>query len=129
MHSKVSHPKWQILVGTCCLVKHDTVSRTVHRFQAESLLLDADLEHVLGIVVPVAGGLPQLGVVDVWTDNLLKASLPVLLLDEGKELVVDVSALGLEKAGPWREFVEEEKILLNSDLPVVSLCCLLLEQF
>ena len=71
-HPKVSHPQREVFIGTCGLVEHDAVTRTVHWFQAESLLLDADLEHVLCIVVPMARGLPQLGVVDVWTDNLAK---------------------------------------------------------
>ena len=73
-HSKVGHPKRQVLVGTCGLVKHDAVAGTVHRLQSESLFLNADLEHVLSIVVPMARGLPQLGVVDVWTDNLGEAN-------------------------------------------------------
>ena len=50
------------------------MARAVHWLQAESFLLDADLEHIFGIVVPVAGGLPQLGIVDVWTDNLGEAN-------------------------------------------------------
>ena len=69
-YPKVSHPQREVFVRTCGLVEHYAVTRTVHRLQAESLLLDADLEHIFGIVVPVAGGLPQLGIVDVGTDNL-----------------------------------------------------------
>ena len=73
-YSKVSYPQREVFVRTCGLVEHYAVPGTVHRLQAESLLLDADLEHVLCVVVPVARGLPQLGVVDVWTDHLGEAN-------------------------------------------------------
>ena len=78
-HSEVCHPEWQILVRTGGLVKHDTVAGTVHRLQAKGFLLYADLEHVLRVVVPVAGGLPQLGVVDVGADHLDETQLSLNL--------------------------------------------------
>ena len=78
-HSEVCHPEWQILVRAGGLVKHDTVAGAVHRLQAKGFLLYADLEHVLRVVVPVAGGLPQLGVVDVGADHLDETQLSLNL--------------------------------------------------
>ena len=60
---------------------------------------------------------------------LLESSLPVFLSDERNELVVDVSALRLEEAGPGTQLVEEEQILLPANLPVIPLGGLLLELF
>ena len=78
---------------------------------------------------PVTGGLPQLSVVDVWTDHLLEASLPVFLLDKRLKFVVNVSSFGLEETRSRRKFVEEKEILLHSDFPVISLCRLFLKVF
>lgn len=56
------------------------VSRAVHGFEGEGLLLGLEGEHVLTVVLPVAGGHPQLAVVDVGRHHLLEAPLPVLAL-------------------------------------------------
>lgn len=99
-HSEVGHADGQVLVRPGRLVEHQAVARAVHRLQPEVLLLDLELEHAVGVVVPVARGVPQLGVVDVGADHLLEPSLPVLLLQEGEELVVNVSSLGWKKQDP-----------------------------
>lgn len=44
------------------------------------------------IMLPMARGLPQLCVVDVWGDNLLESSLPILASDKLNQFVVDVSS-------------------------------------
>lgn len=41
------------------------MSGTVHRFHRELFLVDFQLEHVLGVVLPMARGFPELGVEDV----------------------------------------------------------------
>lgn len=56
------------------------MSRTVHWFEGEGLLLHLEGEHVLAIVLPVSRGLPQLTVVDVGCHHLLETPLPVLAL-------------------------------------------------
>lgn len=58
------------------------VPRAVHRFQGENLLLHLKGEHVLAVVLPVTGCLPQLAVVHVGGDHLLEPPLPVLFLEE-----------------------------------------------
>lgn len=57
----------------------------VHGFEGEGLLLHLKGEHVLAVVLPVTGGLPQLTVIDVGCHNLLEASLPVLTLPHKNE--------------------------------------------
>lgn len=61
------------------------VSWAVHGFEGEGLLLGLEGEHVLTVVLPVAGGLPQLAVVDVGRDHLLEPPLPVLALPVGEK--------------------------------------------
>lgn len=56
------------------------MSRAVHGFEGEDLLLHLKGEHVLAVVLPVSGGLPQLAVVDVGSHHLLEAPLSVLTL-------------------------------------------------
>jgi len=55
------------------------VTRTVHGLKTEMLLLNVKSEHILLVVIPVTRGLPELGVVHVGGDNLLVATLSVLL--------------------------------------------------
>lgn len=50
-------------------------------------------------------------------------------LEEVYELVVDVCALGLEEAGAGGHLVEEEELLLDTNLPVVTLSSLFLQTF
>ena len=85
-------------------------------------------KHVLSIMVPMARSFPQLWIIHVGGDDLLEAALPVLLLDELQQLVVDVGALGLEKAGARWQLVEKEELLLDAQLSVVTLSCLFLEK-
>lgn len=56
------------------------MSRAVHGLEGEGLLLGLEGEHVVAVVLPVAGGLPQLAVVDVGRHHLLETPLPVLTL-------------------------------------------------
>ena len=54
------------------MVKDEAVAGAVHGLESELLLLDLEPEHVLGVVVPVARRLPQLRVVDIRRDDLVK---------------------------------------------------------
>ncbi len=58
------------------MVEDETVSRTIHGLESELLLLDLEAEHVIGVVVPMAGGLPQSRVVNVRRHNL-KMTKPI----------------------------------------------------
>jgi hypothetical protein len=41
----------------------------VHRFESPFLLLDVEGEHVVFVILPVAGGLPKLAMEHIWRDN------------------------------------------------------------
>ena len=56
------------------------VSGAVHGLEGVGFLLHLEGEHVLAVVLPVAGGLPQLAVVNVGRDYFLEAPLLVLTL-------------------------------------------------
>lgn len=60
------------------------VAGAVHGLQREDVALHGEGEHVLAVVLPVAGCLPQLAVEDVGGGYFLKASPPVLLLEKKK---------------------------------------------
>lgn len=57
----------------------------VHRLQSEDILLHREREHVFTVVLPVARCLPQLAVVNVGGGYFLKASSPVLVLEQTAE--------------------------------------------
>ena len=92
----------------------------VHGFQAELVLLDGEGEHVILVVLPMAGRLPQLGVVHVGRADLIIPSLPVLGTQERLEGVVDPLTVREEETGARRKLMEEEELLLASDLPMIS---------
>ena len=57
--SQLSHTKRQITVGTRLGLVNQNAARAVHRFDREILLIDDGGVHVLFVVIPVTGGLPQ----------------------------------------------------------------------
>lgn len=101
--------------------KDSAVSRAVHRLQAVRLLLNVKGEHVLSVVSPVARGLPQVRLINVGADDLVKSSLLVLAPDQLHQSIVDSSAVGQEEGGTRRNLVEEEQLLFQTDLSVVAL--------
>ena len=65
--------------------------------------------------------MPQLDVVHVGRHNLSVSTLVILSLDEVHKGIVDACTVRKEKARTGRELVEEEKLLLLSDLAMVTL--------
>mmetsp|Transcript_31380 Transcript_31380/g.43544 ORF Transcript_31380/g.43544 Transcript_31380/m.43544 type:complete len:284 (+) Transcript_31380:1044-1895(+) len=124
-HSKVCQPQRQLAERPLPHVEHDAVAGAVHGLEAKLLLVDVETEHIFLVVVCVAGGLPQLEVVDVGRDNLVILKLPVLLAQVLHEGVVDACTVGEEKGGARGEMVEEEELLLQPYHAVVALLCLL----
>ena len=53
----------------------------VHGLESELLLLYLKVEHILFVVICMAGRLPEVEVVDVWRHNLLILILPILFSD------------------------------------------------
>ena len=59
---------------------------TVHGLEGKHGILDLETEHVLLIVLPVARSLPQFGVEDVGSDDLLVATKTVLFLQRNAQI-------------------------------------------
>jgi hypothetical protein len=52
-NTKLGHPNRQLLVRSLSRVKDEGVTGTVHRLQGKLFLVDVELEHVFGVVLPV----------------------------------------------------------------------------
>jgi hypothetical protein len=51
---------------------------TIHRFEAETFLFDIECEHIFLVVIPVTRRFPEVGFVNVWTDDFIVTSFAVL---------------------------------------------------
>src|SRR3546814_12479940 len=84
-------------------------------------LLGLGEEHVVLVVVPVAGFLPKLDVEDLRAAHLAIAGVAVhaahVLLDH----LPDAPALGVPEHQPRRFFLQVEQILLPADAAVIAL--------
>ena len=67
-----------LAVTTIPVAEQDEVSRAVHWLQSPLALLDVQFEHIIRIVLPVTGLLPEADVVHVRGLDLLVAALAVL---------------------------------------------------
>mmetsp|Transcript_6588 Transcript_6588/g.15853 ORF Transcript_6588/g.15853 Transcript_6588/m.15853 type:complete len:566 (+) Transcript_6588:515-2212(+) len=123
-HAKVGHADGELAVGARAAVEDDAVPGAVHRLEAKLLLLHVDGKHVLLVVVRVPADLPEVKVVHVGRHDLVVLVLPVLLLDQRHEAVVDAGAVGLEEARAGGQRVEEEEVVLLPEEAVVALLCL-----
>lgn len=69
----------------------------------------------------MAGGLPQVRLVNIGADDFIKSSLLVLAPDQLQQSIVDSGAVWQEEGGTRRSLVEEEQLLLQANLSVVAL--------
>ena len=123
--SKVGQPERELAVRAGAEAEHEAVARAVHGLEGKLLALNVKAKHVLLVVLPVSGALPELGVVHVWGDDLLEAPLRVLGPDEGNEGVVDPGTAWEEEAAARAELVEEEELLVPAYEAVIALLGLL----
>jgi len=122
--TELGHADGELLVTAIFRVEDEAVARAVHGFKGPLLLLDVEREHVVLVVLPVTRGLPELRVVHVGRDDLLVATLEVLLAHELDKGIVDPRSVREEEAASGAQVVEEEEFLVFADLPVVPLRCL-----
>src|SRR5206468_280930 len=115
----------QIPVGAQRVAVDDGRLRAVHRLEAEDLLLDLDLEHVLRVVLPMARLLPESLVDEDRRRDLLVAAHVQRLAHEPLELPDDEPTVGEPERDARRDVVEEEEVQLAPELPVVALLRLL----
>lgn len=98
--TEVGHPDRELSVRAVARGKDQGVRRAVHRLERERLLLDIELEHVFGIVLPVTRSLPQSRVEHVGRDDLLVVALAVLGLSEDSQsesLALEISTNALTR--------------------------------
>lgn len=111
-NTKIGNAPWQLPVTSLSVSKHQTVPRAVHRLESKCVFLNIESKHVVLVVLPVAGGFPELGVVHIWCNNFLVVTSPILLSEELKKGVVDASTVGQKETAPRTKLVEEKQLLL-----------------
>ncbi len=100
--------------------EHDAVARAVHGLDRVLPLLRLGEVHVVGVVVVVAGGLPEAHVQDLGRDHLVVSGLVVEVADVGDQLVVDHRALGVEEGRSRRLGMEGVEVQFAAELAVVA---------
>ena len=88
----------QVAVGVALVVVERAVRRAVHGLEAHRLVLGLRDVHVLAVLVPVAGDLPQLDVVEDRRLDLAVAARGVLSREQRGERVADRRAGGCQNA-------------------------------
>ena len=115
----------QVAVAVQALVEHLHVAGAVHRLHRVGPLLGLGEEHVVLVVVPVAGALPQLDVEDLRAAHLAVTGVAVdaahVLLDH----LPDAPALRVPEHQARRLFLQVEQVLLLADPPMIALLCFL----
>jgi hypothetical protein len=81
-NTEVGHADGELAVRAVAGGEDEAVRGAVHGLEGEGLLLDVELEHVVGVVLPVTRRLPQLRVEHVRGDDLLVVALAVFRLLE-----------------------------------------------
>lgn len=107
--------------------KKHKVPRTVHRLERPLPLLNVELEHVVFVVGPVTGCLPDADIVHVRGLDLLVATLAVFRSQERLKGIENLCSVGQKEGATGGDFVEEEQLLFLADSDVVTLLCLLEE--
>lgn len=103
--------------------EHQAMARTIHRLQCVRVFAHVEFEHVIAKMLPVAGRLPQFGIVDIRRDDFVESTLSIFGFNEVDECVVDVCAVWLKETRARRQFVEEKQLLILTDFAVVALRC------
>ena len=115
----------QLLVAARVLGDHDAVVRAVYELDALLATLDVEYEHVLGLVLLVARGLPEVDVLHVGRNHLREAADGVLAAHDLHHAVLEARAVREEEAGAGRVGGVEEQFLLLAEFAVVALLGLL----
>lgn len=97
------------------------MTRAIHGLERPVVFLDLEGEHVVLVMLPVTGLLPQRRVVHVGRHDFLVPATPVLGPKEGLQSVVDDHAVGQEEARTGRLLGEEEQLLFLADFAVIAL--------
>ena len=115
----------QLAIAVWMALVHEHAARAVHRLDAVLLLVDDRGVHVVLVVIPVAGGLPQLFVHDERRGDLDVARLVVDLAPVIEQLVLQNHAVRQEEREARGLVAHHEQVHLATDLAVVALLGLL----
>src|SRR6218665_125700 len=122
--AELAQAQRQVPIALDALLEDDDVARAIHRFEGVVALFRFGHEHVLAVLVPVTGFLPQALVENLWPLDLLIAVVavhaPHVLLD----LLPQRPALGMPEHGAGRMLVDVEQIELAAELAVIAFFCL-----
>jgi len=108
-------------------VEQDTVTGAVHGLQSEILFFDLEGKHVVLVLSPMAGSLPQSVAVHVGGDNLTVSSDFIFSSNKLNKTVEDKSASRVEESGSGTQLTEEEQFLAGTDVSMISLFDFFLE--
>lgn len=79
-HTELGHTDRKLLVTPITTIEDQTVARAVHRLQRPFFFLYVKRKHIVLVVLPVAGSLPEFTVVHVRRDNCKQVILRKLKL-------------------------------------------------
>ena len=110
----------QLAVGVALGVEDEAGAGAVHRPQRQALLVGLHEVHVVAVVLPVPGAVPELLV-----EHLRRGDLPVAALAQlGLDLVLDQvqqrRAVGQPEGHPRRLFAQHEDAELGAEAAVVA---------
>ena len=122
MHlTELGEAQRQLAVGAAAALVDQQAAGAVHRLHREGLLVDRGEVHVVLVVLPVAGALPELAAQDLRGAHLLVAGPHVLrapVVDHG---VPEAHALGVEEGEAGALLVEAEEVEVAAQAAVVAL--------
>jgi hypothetical protein len=106
--TKVSHSDREIFIRTNLIIKHEAMSRTVHRLHSESLLLDLEKEKVVLVVLVMSRSLPKFKIENVRRNDFLISSNTILVFNHVNKLVVDDSSHRVLEGTTRRKLIHVE---------------------
>ena len=72
--AELSHPNGKLLVASVSRIEDQAVSWAIHGFESPFFFLNVQQEHVILIVLPMAGCLPKFGVVHIGRNDYMVLS-------------------------------------------------------
>ena len=96
--SKISHSDRQVSVGSLDHVEHNTISRTIHRFETMLFVVILNEEDVFTVLEVMSTRFPELRAVDVWRKDFTVTSDSILGTHQLYESVVNDRPMREEKS-------------------------------
>jgi len=123
--AELAEAQRQVAVALDAVLEDQDVTGTVHRLERVIALLRFRREHVVAVLVPVAGGFPQRLVQQLRTLDLLVAVVAVHAAHVLLDLLPDRPALRMPEHHAGRVFVDVEQLQVLAQLAMVALLGLL----